>query len=59
MKAIVKQNPRHYNKRDLLPACTIVEDFRPLWSNHFLYAIVFTYNGRKYRIWADDVTFTN
>lgn len=59
MKAIVRQNPRHYNKRDLLPACTIIEDYRPVWVNHFLKAIVFTYNNRRYCVWAEDVTFIN
>lgn len=59
MKAIVNQNPQHYNKRDLLPLCTIVEHFRPVWVNHFLKAIVFVHNNRHYCIWAEDVTFIN
>lgn len=57
MKAVITQDPKHYNKKDLLPEQTIVNKFRLIWRNHGLVAIVFTYNNRPYRVWAQDVTF--
>lgn len=59
MKAVIHQDRKRYPKQDLLPQGTVVTDYKCVWRNRFLLAIIFTLETRTYCIFAPDVTFIN